>query len=56
MTDCHTALTLVLVKPGLDQAIRLVSAFVGPQDGAEKPDGELNAANGGWPGVTMMVH
>ena len=42
--DAPTALTPVLVKPGLDKAIALAPAFVGPQDGALKQDGELNAA------------
>lgn len=40
----HTALTPVLVKPGLDKVIALAPEFVRPQDGAEKQDCELNAA------------
>jgi hypothetical protein len=49
VTYCHTALTPVRVKPGLDQVIPLApsfatSGFVRPQDGAEKQDCELNAA------------
>ena len=44
VTYSHTALTPVLVKPGLDQVIPLAPAFVRPQDGAEKQDCELNAA------------
>lgn len=44
VTYCHTALTPVLVKPGLDKVIPLPPEFVRPQDGAEKQDCELNAA------------
>lgn len=44
VTYCHTALTPVLVKPGLDKVIPLAPALVRPQDGAEQQDGELNAA------------
>ena len=44
VTDGHTALTPVRVKPGLDQVIPLAPELVRPQDGAEKQDGELNAA------------
>src|SRR5512144_834859 len=44
VTYSHTALTPVLVKPGLDKVIPLAPAFVRPQDGAEKQDCELNAA------------
>lgn len=44
VTYSHTALTPVLVKPGLDKVIPLAPEFVRPQDGAEKQDGELNAA------------
>jgi len=44
VTYCHTALTPVLVKPGLDKVIPLAPEFVRPQDGAEKQDCELNAA------------
>lgn len=40
----HTALTPVLVKPGLDKVIPLAPEFVQPQDGAAKQDCELNAA------------
>ncbi len=40
----HTALTPVLVKPGLDKVIPLAPEFVRPQDGAAKQDCELNAA------------
>ena len=44
VTYCHTALTPVLLKPGLDKVIPLPPEFVRPQDGAEKQDCELNAA------------
>ncbi len=44
VTHFHTALTPVLVKPGLDKVIPLAPEFVGPQDGTEKQDCELNAA------------
>ncbi len=44
VTDSHRALTPVLVKPGLDTVIPLAPAFVRPPDGAEKQDGEPNAA------------
>ena len=44
VTYSHTALTPVLVKPGLDKVIPLAPELVRPQDGAEKQDGELNAA------------
>jgi hypothetical protein len=44
VTYCHTALTPVLVKPGVDKVIPLAPEFVRPQDGAEKQDCELNAA------------
>ena len=44
VTYYHTALTPVLVKPGLDKVVPLAPAYVRPQDGAEKQDGELNAA------------
>ena len=44
VTYSHTALTPVLVKPGLDKVIPLAPEFVRPQDGAEKQDCELNAA------------
>jgi hypothetical protein len=44
VTYFHTALTPVLVKPGLDKVIPLTPEFVRPQDGAEKQDCELNAA------------
>ena len=44
VTYSHTALTPVLVKPGVDKVIPLAPAFVQPQDGAEKQDCELNAA------------
>jgi hypothetical protein len=40
----HTALTPVPGKPGLDQVIPPAPEFVRPQDGAEKQDRELNAA------------
>jgi hypothetical protein len=40
----HTALTPVLVKPGLATVIPLAPEFVRPQDGAEQQDCELNAA------------
>ena len=40
----HTALTPVLVKPGVDKVIPLAPEFVRAQDGAEKQDCELNAA------------
>ena len=44
VTYYHTALTPVLVKPGVDKVIPLAPEFVQPQDGAEKQDCELNAA------------
>ena len=44
VTYSHTALTPVLVRPGLDKVIPLAPAFVRPQDGVEKQDCELNAA------------
>lgn len=44
VTYSHTALTPVLVRPGLDKVIPLAPEFVPPQDGAEKQDCELNAA------------
>jgi len=44
VTYSHTALTPVLVKPGLDKVIPLAPEFVRPQDGAEKQDCEFNAA------------
>jgi hypothetical protein len=44
VTYSHTVLTPVLVKPGADQVIALAPAFVQPQDGEAKHDGELNAA------------
>ena len=44
VTSCHTALTPVLVKPGLDKGIPLAPEFVRPPDGAEKQECELNAA------------
>ena len=44
VTYFHTALTPVLVKPGLDKVIPLAPEFVRPQDGAQQQDGELNAA------------
>ena len=44
VTYSHTALTPVLVKPGLNKVIPLAPEFVRPQDGAEKQDCELNAA------------
>ena len=44
VTYSHTALTPVLVKPGLDKVIPLAPEFVRPQDGVEKQDCELNAA------------
>jgi hypothetical protein len=44
VTYSHTALTPVLVKPGLAKVIPLVPEFVHPQDGVEKQDCELNAA------------
>ena len=44
MTYSHTALTPVLVKPGLDKVIPLAPEFVRPQDGVAKQDCELNAA------------
>jgi hypothetical protein len=44
VTYSHTALTPVLVKPGLDKVIPLAPEFIRPQDGAEKQDCELNAA------------
>ena len=44
VTYCHTVLTPVLVKPGVDRVIPLAPEFVRPQDGAAKQDCELNAA------------
>jgi len=44
VTYSHTALTPVLVKPGLDKVIPLTPECVRPQDGAAKQDCELNAA------------
>ena len=44
VTYCHSALTPVLVKPGVDKVIPLAPEFVQPQDGAEKQDCEINAA------------
>ena len=44
VTYSHTALTPVLVKPGLDTVIPLTPECVRPQDGAAKQDCELNAA------------
>jgi hypothetical protein len=44
VTYFHTALTPVLVKPGLDKVIPLAPEFVRPQDGAQKQDCALNAA------------
>jgi hypothetical protein len=40
----HSALTPVLVKPGLDKVIALAPEFIRPQDGSQKQDCELNAA------------
>jgi hypothetical protein len=40
----HVALTPVLVKRGLDKVIALAPELVRPQDGAEKQECELNAA------------
>lgn len=40
----HTALTPVLVKPGLDKVIALAPEFVQARDGAAKQDCEINAA------------
>ncbi len=44
VTYFHTALTPVRVKPGLDKVIPLAPEFVRPQEGAQKQDRELNAA------------
>lgn len=44
VTYYHTALTPVLVKPGLDKVIPLAPEYIRPQDGAEKQDCERNAA------------
>jgi hypothetical protein len=44
VTYSHSALTLVLVKPGSDKAIALAPAFITPQDGAAQQDCELAAA------------
>lgn len=44
VTYSHTALTPVIVKPGVDTVIPLAPEFVCPQDGAAKQDCELNAA------------
>ena len=40
----HSALTPVLLKPGLDKVLALAPEFIAPQDGAEKQDCELAAA------------
>jgi hypothetical protein len=40
----HTALTPVVVSPGMDKVIPLAPEFVQPQDGQQKQDCELNAA------------
>jgi hypothetical protein len=40
----HSALTPVLVKPGMDKVIALAPEFTAPQDGAAKQDCELAAA------------
>ena len=40
----HTAITPVLVCPGLDKVIPLPPEFVVPQDGHEKQDCEINAS------------
>ena len=40
----HKAVTPVIVAPGVRQAVPLRPEFVGPQDGAEKQDCELNAS------------
>lgn len=44
VTYYHTALTPVIVKPGVEHVIPLAPEFVRPQDGTEKQDCELNAA------------
>ena len=44
VTYFHSVLTPVLVKPGGAKVIALAPEFIRPQDGAEKQDGELNAA------------
>ena len=44
VTYFHTALTPVLMKPGMKQVIPLAPEWVRPQDGAAKQDCELNAA------------
>ncbi len=43
-TYFHSALTPVLVRPGLDKVIALAPEFTAPQDGVEKQDCELSAA------------
>jgi hypothetical protein len=43
-TYSHSALTPVLVRPGMDKVIALAPEFVTPQDGAAKQDCELAAA------------
>lgn len=43
-TYFHSALTPVLVKPGMDKVIALAPEFTAPQDGAQKQDCELAAA------------
>lgn len=48
VTYGHPALTPVRVKPGWDNVIPLAPECVRPQDGAEKQDGELNAAQRWW--------
>jgi hypothetical protein len=44
VTYFHTALTPVLVKPGMEHVIPLAPEWVRPPDGAAKQDCELNAA------------
>jgi hypothetical protein len=44
VTYSHTALTPVVVKPGLDKVIPLAPEFIQPQDGTKKQDCELHAA------------
>ncbi len=43
--DCfHSAVTPVMVKPGMEHVVPLMPEFVVPQDGADKQDCEQNAA------------
>jgi hypothetical protein len=59
MTYFHTALTPVRVRPGVDQVLPWAPELVRPQDGTEKQDCELNAAQhspGGGPRSDRYCH